>query len=73
MNEDKQQLLGRLSVMVPMEMIDAIEDWRRRQPRIPSLAAAVRTLLAHSLETMPGIREAQPIASKRPGRRGNHK
>jgi hypothetical protein len=32
---------------------DRLEDWRRSQPRIPSISDALRVLLRHALEAEP--------------------
>ncbi len=47
--EADEKKYGRLSFLVQIEVIDAVEDWRRRQPRIPTIAEASRTLLLAGL------------------------
>jgi hypothetical protein len=38
-----------VAVRMPESQLDAVDDWRRAQPRIPGLAAAVRMLIDQAL------------------------
>jgi hypothetical protein len=41
---------GRLEMWVDAEFAKRIDDWRRRQPHLPSRAEALRTLVAFALD-----------------------
>lgn len=41
----------RIQVELDAELARQLEDWRRRQPTIPSVSACARALLARALET----------------------
>ena len=50
---DLRQVLrdGWLNMVVPAFLLAEIEEWRRAQPKIPSISRAVRELLEVGLKT----------------------
>lgn len=40
----------RVAIQIPAEEVEALDNWRRKQPRIPPLATAVRQLAMKALE-----------------------
>lgn len=40
----------RVQIVAPTSWLQQIEEWRRSQPRIPSLSAAIRRLVEVGLE-----------------------
>lgn len=45
-----EKMSERLNVPAPLDLIRAIDDWRRRQSEIPPRAEAVRLLLEQALK-----------------------
>lgn len=43
------ELSERVAVIVPASLLQRIEDWRRKQPSIPSKSEAIRLLLEEAL------------------------
>ena len=61
----------RLNVMISADTMQQLDDWRRRQPVVPNLSEAVRTLLELGIETAAkkgdrGRCEAEALISRRP-------
>lgn len=44
MNEKSEIKSKRFEMLMPVDLIQMIEDWRRAQPEIPSRAAAIAIL-----------------------------
>jgi hypothetical protein len=49
-----------LNVRVTRSMLQAIDDWRRGQPDLPTRPEAIRRLLASHPEMRPAAKQAKP-------------
>lgn len=49
--------MKKILVVIGEDELAAIEDWRRRQPVIPSRSEAIRRLIAKGLERPPESKE----------------
>jgi hypothetical protein len=47
-----------VAVRIPESQVEAVDNWRRSQRKIPGLAEAVRTLINRGLEQKTGERAA---------------
>lgn len=47
---DRDSDTERLQIVAPRSWVKRIEEWRREQERIPSMAAAIRQLVEMGLE-----------------------
>lgn len=43
----------RIQIVAPTTWVERVEEWRRKQPRIPSKSEAIRMLVDLALETKP--------------------
>ena len=41
--------MPRIALSIPKEMLERVEEWRRKQPAIPSRSQAIRHLIAQGL------------------------
>lgn len=46
------------------EQLAAVDDWRRRQPDLPTRSEAIRRLVAEAVEKRPGLSKAKRRARK---------
>jgi len=51
MTDPKQD--QRIQIVASADFVDAIDDWRRRQPRLVSRSEAIRRLVELGLQTAP--------------------
>ncbi|MEZ5888919.1 MAG: hypothetical protein R3D52_00870 [Xanthobacteraceae bacterium] len=60
---------GRLSLRVSASFVDQVDEWRRRQPDIPTRAEAARRLILLGIQATSGKKnkeiEARPVVRKR--------
>ena len=47
---DLEDDIKRLNLVVPTAWVRKVDDWRRRQPALPSFSAAVRRLVEQAID-----------------------
>lgn len=51
----------RVNIMAPQVWLDAVEEWRRRQPRIPTKSEAIRIIVSRYLQAERDPRTAAAV------------
>lgn len=52
----------RLQLVVPSSLMQRVDEWRRKQPRIPTKSEAIRMLLERGLE--PLVESSRPTTGR---------